>query len=159
MKNTFRNILYIFLILAGSLQVIGYLTGVQALRGLGQAFTFSPLPIVFTEVKGIETFASEFELEYITESSDTVSINITSEVYSKFKGPYNRRNIYGAAFAYGPILPEAIRTTILKNGFCGIQFLKDDLGIKEGIKKAVIHISTKTKNRKDKWDIPIDCKE
>ena len=159
MKNKLQNFLYVFLIAAGLLQVIGYLLGSPAIRGLGSAFASSPLPIVFTEVKGIETFASEFRLEYITESGDTVSMNITPEIYSRFQGPYNRRNIYGAAFAYGPILPEDLRNAVLKNGFCGKQFLKEDLGIQSAIRTATIHISTKTSNRKDTWDISVDCRE
>jgi hypothetical protein len=31
-------------------------------------------------------------------------------MYAKLRGPYNRRNVYGAALAYGPVLASDPRT-------------------------------------------------
>ena len=119
MKNKSRslrraNALSIALIAVGSLQMIGYLTGSKALRGIGAASAASPLPKVFgtAPVAGesgveLETFSSQFTLLYELHG-ETVEMPITPEIYSKVCGPYNRRNVYGAVLAYGPCLPPEL---------------------------------------------------
>lgn len=42
----------------------GYITGSVTLRGLGAATAASPLPKVFSDVDGLETFAGEFTIHY-----------------------------------------------------------------------------------------------
>jgi len=32
------------------------------------------------------------------------SVELTPELYRNLRGPYNRRNVYGAALSYGPVL-------------------------------------------------------
>jgi len=42
----------------------GYVSGSITLRGIGAATAASPLPKVFSDVDGLETFASAFTLHY-----------------------------------------------------------------------------------------------
>ena len=51
-----NNIIYLLVVLIGSLQIIGYLSGIDNIRNLGRITSSSPLPLVFSEVKGVETW-------------------------------------------------------------------------------------------------------
>jgi hypothetical protein len=145
------------LVLVGLLQIIGHATRVKAIKGLGAVSTASPLPLVFTAVKGLETYTLEFKLEYTIQDHQTKVLDITPEVYSKFNGPYNRRNIYGAAFAYAPILPDTLRNAVFHNAFCGTCFLKNDLGISGTLQNVNIYIYSKTERKKAPWIYQVTC--
>jgi len=91
----------------------GHLTGVRALRGVGLATGFSPFPKVFCEADGYEPFAATFALRGTDTKGQELVIPITAERYSEMAGPYNRRNVYGAALAFSPRLPEDLRDELL----------------------------------------------
>ena len=62
-KRTVRiNLIAIIIFGFGLSQMVGYLLKVPALRGLGGASTIAPFPKVFSDVDGIETFASSFAI-------------------------------------------------------------------------------------------------
>ena len=124
-----RKALYILVVTIGLLQIFGYLTKIKAIRDIGIVSASSPLPIVFTEVKGVETFASDFYLEWTNSNGASEKVKITPQIYSKFRGPYNRRNIYGASIAYGPVLPEKLWKSVLTFGLCN-DILRDELQIR-----------------------------
>ena len=145
------------LMILGLLQAIGYITGSSSIRGLGLVTTASPLPIVFTEVKGVETFASDFYLVWEKENNKNDSIKITSNIYSKLKGPYNRRNVYGAVISYGPVLPEERIISVLNYGLCTDQSLLKEMGLSGNEKNIFIRIISKTKNDSRSWILKPDC--
>jgi len=151
-----RKALYIIVVLIGLLQIIGYLTKVKPIKNLGVITTASPLPIVFTEVKGVETFASDFFLQWHSDLGTVHEVQITPALYSKLKGPYNRRNIYGAAIAYGPVLPEKIWSPILTYGLCQ-DILKEELQIPVTKNNFSVFIKTRTKGKDDSWTLKTDC--
>lgn len=150
-----RTALAVGLILLGFMQMVGFLTGVRALRGIGAASVASPLPLVFTEVRGWETFASRFTVEYET-AAGRGEIEITPAVYRRLRGPYNWRNVYGAALAYGPVLPEAMSQAVLTQGFCRSP-LPGSFGIAAPIRRARVRIATKTRGRDDVHTIAVEC--
>jgi hypothetical protein len=152
-----RKYLYYLLILIGLLQIIGYITGSKAVRGLGAVFVSSPLPIVFTEVKGLETFASEFYICYKDQSGKYIEERISPEMYSRLEGPYNRRNIYGAAIAYGPVMDSVIWNSILGYGLCN-GHLATEMGIPENGSDYAIRIKTRTAGKEDEWILKPSCK-
>jgi len=150
-----RPILYCLVIAVGFLQTLGYLFHSKELRGIGMASASSPLPLVFTDVRGVETFASRFILQY---TIDTLKyVELTNKLYSRLPGPYNRRNVYGAAFAYGPLLPEQVRNQILQHALCKAQILKEMNIETSSISNAHLLIKTKTKGRSDVWTYDINC--
>lgn len=151
-----RKVGYIVIIGIGLLQTIGYLTNAPALRNLGVVSSASPLPIVFTEVKGVETFASDFYMQWENDQHYLESIKITPELYARFKGPYNRRNIYGAAISYGPVLPEKVWKPILDYGLCN-NILEDELQIPIGKVNFSIKIKTRTQGKSDEWILKSSC--
>jgi len=153
-----RKGLYIAVIFIGFLQSIGYLTGLKPIRDLGIITSASPLPIVFTEVKGVETFASDFYVQWTNKNKQIEQLKITPAMYSMLKGPYNRRNIYGAAIAYGPVLPNKLLQPILEYSLCQ-NILRDELGIPYTGDSISILIKTRTKNRADQWILEASCKK
>jgi hypothetical protein len=131
----------IFLLVVGLLQMTGDLldqTGVksvgQTLKGVGAATTASPAPKVFSAVRGLETYSTGFCLEWTDRGGREHVLRLTPEVYGRLRGPYNRRNVYGAALAYGPVLATNARTEpmfrcVMRYALCGDAPLLAELGI------------------------------
>ena len=74
-----RKYLYILVVFIGCVQIIGHVIGVKEVKAFGMLTSSSPLPIVFTEVKGVETFASDFYIEYLDENNKQVSNTTNSK--------------------------------------------------------------------------------
>lgn len=156
-----KNIKYYILILIGLLQIIGLSLSAPSLKGLGLATVASPLPLVFSHFRGGETFAADFYLELHKDHEIIFSTQITPKKYSQFKGPYNRRNIYGAIFAYGPYLNQPAEKemvhTVLRRGFCQPGYLRQELKLPEDFNRVVILVKTKTKNQEDELRFGVRC--
>lgn len=142
-KFPFRTASILALLLVGLLQPIGYLLGIPALRGLGMAFVASPLPLVFSHFRELETFSSDFNVRVKTAEGGVIEAALTPKTYSLLTGPYNRRNVYGAIAAYGPKLTEGnepkLVHAVLNYGFCQGPLLKP-LGIHEKITSAEVTV-------------------
>ena len=93
-----------FLIVVGLAAMAGDLAGLPMLRGLAMATGASPAPKVFSAVNGLETFSTRFSLDWTDADGDAHSVAMTPALYARVAGPYNRRNVYGAALAYSPVL-------------------------------------------------------
>jgi len=122
------------LLVVGLLQMTGDVLHVPALKGIGAATVASPAPKVFSAVRGLETYSSRFFLEWTDRSGEQHSIQLTPELYARLAGPYNRRNVYGAALAYGPVLMTDPRTrpmfqSVISYALCGTTPLLTELGI------------------------------
>src|SRR4029077_21073324 len=63
-----------------------------------------PAPKVFSAVRGLETYSTRFALEWTEAGGANRTLELTPTIYQRLRGPYNRRNVYGAALAYGPVL-------------------------------------------------------
>jgi hypothetical protein len=152
-----RKYLYYVVAAIGFLQIAGYMLHVKTLRGIGAVFCSSPLPIVFTEVRGVETFASDFSIMFKTKEGVQKEIKIDPSVYSKLKGPYNRRNIYGAAIAYGPVLDTAVWNSVLSYGLCR-GALVSEMGIDTTGTDYSVRIKTRTAGRNEEWLLKPVCR-
>jgi hypothetical protein len=117
------------LFVLGLLQMVGDLSGVQALKGIAAATVASPAPKVFSAVKGFETYSTRFFLDYRDRQGRAQSVEITGERYAHLRGPYNRRNIYGAALAYGPVMPADLRDPVMRFALCGQRPILKELGV------------------------------
>jgi hypothetical protein len=122
------------LLVLGLLQMAGDVFRVPALRGIAAATAASPAPKVFSVVNGLETYSTRFVLEWTARAGKARSLALTSEVYPKIRGPYNRRNAYGAVTAYGPILDANPRTapmfrSVARYALCGDAPLMRELGV------------------------------
>lgn len=156
-----QKIVYLILLLIGLLQIIGLTPGLQPLRGLGLATVAAPLPLVFSHFRGNETFAADFKLQLLKNEQIVFDQQIDSQMYSLLRGPYNRRNIYGAVFAYGAYLNKPgeveLVQSVLKRGFCDGGPLKGEFGIESDFDTVHIHVHTKTASRQKDHVFGVTC--
>jgi hypothetical protein len=96
----------LFLIFIGLFQMTGDLLNLNGMRALGASFGGSPAPKVFCSSEGLETFSSTFFLTWTDKENVSHRIQLTPQSTKRLKGPYNRRNVYGAVLSYGPILSK-----------------------------------------------------
>jgi len=150
-----REILSLVLVFIGLIQSIGFVTGQAWLKGIGVMTVSSPLPIVFTEQKGLETFANDFFLEYEDKKGKQQSIQLTSELYKKLNAPYNYRNVVGAAISYGPVLPKELVDRVLEHTFQNPGKISLALGLELPLTNASIVIKTKTKDKNETYVLNI----
>ena len=143
-----RNLVAGALLLFGLAQMAGDLTGNRALKGIGAATAIAPCPKVFCDMNGVEPFASTFTIT--AQGKDTVSFPITPEIYARLKGPYNRRNVYGAAIAGAPLLPKAMRESVFDYAFGSDGPLRQQLSLTED-SRIMLTVRTNTRGRDNIW--------
>ena len=115
----------VFLVLLGCAQMAGDLLELLPLKAIAAATGASPAPKVFSAVRGLETYSTRFFLEL-----GEHRVELTPELSSRIRGPYNRRNVYGAALAYGPVLPAALRDPVMIHALCGEAPLLREMGLR-----------------------------
>ncbi len=130
-----RSVLEFGLLVAlGTTQMIGDVVGLEKLKAFGAATQVAPAMKVFTAHQGYETHAAQFALHWRDPAGLEQTLELTPETYRRVKGPYNRRNVYGAALAYGPILRRDPRTrqmqhSVMRYAFCAPGVLLGELGL------------------------------
>lgn len=118
----------------GLSQMTGQILDCRPLAGVGLASGAAPAPKVFSSVRGLETFSTRFTIEWTDETGRVHQVPLTPERVSRLRGPYNRRNVYGATLAYGPVLASDPATrpmflAVAKAGLAGDRPLLRELGI------------------------------
>ena len=130
--------------------MLGDLIGSRVVKGLGGVSAAAPFPKVFCEFEGMEGFAAEFTI--VCETPDGPrTIPITPELYSRLAGPYNRRNVYGAALAGGPKLPRSMWEAVFRHGFGPGGPLRAEFGLPPDATNVFVVVRTKTKGRQEQW--------
>ena len=122
------------LVLIGVAQMVGDVFGFPVIKGLAQATGSSPTPKVFTAHQGFETYSSQFFLAWTDRSGQRHKLKLTPANYRGVGGPYNRRNAYGAAISYAPVLNASEVTrpmldSVLRFAFCGSSTILEELGV------------------------------
>jgi len=138
----------------------GDLFHMPALKGIGAATGASPAPKVFSAVKGLETFSTRFFIEWVDTSGAPHSVEITPERYALLRGPYNRRNVYGAVLAYGPVLESDPHTrpmydAVSQYALCGEAPLLRELEIPAEASKGSLRIRLETQSRVAPSNLPL----
>lgn len=124
----------VFLTALGCLQMAGDLLGLDAVKAVGAATSASPAPKVFTAHKGFETYSSHFYLSWTGRDGTPRELQLTPEVYRGVRGPYNRRNAYGAALSYAPVLhsnqlSRPMLEAAIDYTFCGRSSILEEIGV------------------------------
>ncbi len=124
----------VLLTVLGLAQMFGDFAGLPVLRGLALATTASPAPKVFSAVDGFETYSTRFFLEWTDRGGAVQSLELTPEVYARMRGPYNRRNVFGAVVSYGPVFIASdtmrpIYEAVASYALCGDAPLLRELGV------------------------------
>ena len=151
-----KKYLYIVIVIVGLLQIIGFVVKNKTIRGVGIASTSAPLPLVFTKVKDVETFSNQFFIDYTTKNNQKLSLEITPEVYSKISGAYNRRNVYGAAFSYAPVLDKNLLNAILYYSFCDKNLISE-MGLPQDASDFTVRIVSRTNSPQKVWEFKPNC--
>lgn len=149
-----------FLALIGFTQMAGDLLHLPALKGIAAATAASPAPKVFSVVKGLETFSTQYFIEWTDATGAPHSVEITPERYAHLRGPYNRRNVYGAVLAYGPVLESDPHTRPMFNAvsnyaLCGDAPLLRELGIPREAANGSLRIRLETRTGIPPPDLPL----
>jgi len=153
--------LVIALLALGMLQMAADLLHLRALKGVAAATAASPAPKVFSSVRGLETYSSRFFVEWTDESGAFHSVKIRPETTAGLRGPYNRRNVYGAVLAYGPVLQSdpSVRPmfeSISRYALCGDAPLLRELGIPVTEIRGVPRIRIETRPGTQAGDLPLE---
>lgn len=130
----------------------------KGLRGVGAATMASPAPKVFSSVRGLETYSTRFFLVWTDVQGVERALELTPEVVSRLHGPYNRRNVYGAVLAYGPVLPPELRDPVLKYAVTGDAPLLRELGIDPAQVRGDVRIRLEPLAGSDLGDLPREIK-
>ena len=129
----------------GLLQMSGDVLAIPALKAFGAALQLSPAPKVFSAVQGLETYSTRFFLEWTEASGAERSVPLTPQLYARMRGPYQRRNVYGAALAYGPVLTTNPATrpmfeAVARFALCGDAPLLRELGLSTSARAVRIRL-------------------
>ena len=153
----------------GSVQMLGDLLANTHLKGFGLATHVSPAPKVFTAQEGFETFSSQFFLRWQDIEGRHHELELTPEIYQGIKGPYNRRNVYGAAVSYSPVLSRNPNTKAMFNAvseyaFCGEAPLLLELGIDPATVRYPLSLELQPRDihsKAEHWQLnyEINCKQ
>mgnify|MGYP001199467149 CR=1 FL=1 len=105
-----------------------------ALKGLGAVTVASPAPKVFSATRGFETYSSRFEIVWQEVDGKERRMPIDAERYASLAGPYRRRNVFGAALSYAPVLGSDPKTApmlqqVLRYAMCDEARLLQELGV------------------------------
>jgi sterol desaturase/sphingolipid hydroxylase (fatty acid hydroxylase superfamily) len=73
--------------------------------------------------------------------------------YAKMRGPYNRRNVYGAALSFGPKLPEPMWRNVFNYGLGDANRLASEFGLPREATNFVVVIETRTAGRTNEWEL------
>jgi len=122
------------LLALGFLQMAGDVLRLPALKGAAAATGASPAPKVFSAVNGLETYSTTFFLEWTDRGGQFHSVEVTPERSAGLRGPYNRRNVYGAVLAYGPVMQSDARLrpmfdSVSRYALCGRAPMLRELGV------------------------------
>jgi sterol desaturase/sphingolipid hydroxylase (fatty acid hydroxylase superfamily) len=122
------------LLALGVAQMLADAAGSTPLRALAAATAASPAPKVFTAVRGYEPLSTTFQLEWVDASGEARCAPVDAERVAGLRGPYNRRNVYGAALAFGPALASDARTrplleAVLARALAGDASILAELGV------------------------------
>jgi len=133
------------LLLIGLMQMAGDLLHVRAVQAIGAAIGASPAPKVFTSIRGMEGYSTRFFLEWTDGDGDTHVLQLTPEIYQRLKGPYNRRNVYGAVLAGGPVMVSdpillQMHRSVSHYALCGRSPLLREFGIESADVTGLVRV-------------------
>lgn len=164
--NTRAKWVFVLLVALGTMQVFADVLAMPRLKAIFAASQVSPAMKVFTAHQGYETHAARFALTWTDADGEAQRLSVDPEIYRNVRGPYNRRNVYGAALAYGPLLRadpklRAMQQSVMHYAFCAPGTLRSDLGIPRDAENLTMHVlPTRPPQRSDlelSWEV--DCNE
>lgn len=135
-----------FLVGVGSLQIVAEMLTLPKVKALAAATQVSPAMKVFTAHQGYETHAARFALSWRDAKGSVHELQLDPKTYASVRGPYNRRNVYGAALAYGPLLRSdanlrPMQDSVMRYAFCDPGIMRAELGVPSDAVNLQVHIT------------------
>jgi hypothetical protein len=146
-----RNLAAALISLLACSAMLGDVLNILPLKGIGAGTAIAPFPKVFCDNQGLEGFASDFTISAQRSSGGVTNIALTPELYARLEGPYNRRNVYGAALSFGPKLPPELWRSVFDHGLGPAGTLRRELGLPVDTTNVWVTIRTRTAGRQDEW--------
>jgi hypothetical protein len=136
---------FVFLVALGSLRMGAQLFDAPRLDAVGAMLQVAPAMKVFTAHQGYETHVARFALAWLDADGVEQVIELTPSTYARVRGPYNRRNVYGAALAYGPILrsdprTHAMQASVMRHAFCSRDGLRRELRVPADVSSLQVRV-------------------
>jgi len=150
-----------FLLLClGLAQMAGDVLHLPALKAIAAATAASPAPKVFSAVRGLETYSTHFTLEWEDRSAGRQVLELTPEVNARLRGPYNRRNVFGAVLAYGPVLIVEPKTrplfeSVARYALCGDAPILSELGVDPRRSSGRVRVRLDPRPGSELGDLPL----
>jgi len=148
------------LLVVGLLQMAGDVLHLPAVKGLAAATVASPAPKVFSAVRGLETYSTRFFVEWTDTEDQFHSTEITPQRAAGLRGPYNRRNVYGAVLAYGPVMVSdpSLRPmfdAVARHALCGDAPMLRELEIDPGHVRGIPRLRLEPRAGSSTGDLPL----
>jgi len=149
------------LLVLGLMQMTADTLHSKSLKGVSAATAASPAPKVFSSVRGLETFSSRFFVEWTDRSGAFHSMKLTPERAAGMRGPYNRRNVFGAVLSYAPVLQADPATrpmfeSVSRYALCGNAPLLRELGVPVAEIRGTPRIRLETKSGRPAGNLPLE---
>lgn len=155
---------FAFLLGLGTAQMAGDVFGAPRVKALAAALQVAPAMKVFTAHQGWETHAARFRVRWQADDGRHGTLALDPASYAGIQGPYNRRNVYGAALAYAPVLRADARTrgmqaSVMQHAFCSPGTMRAELGLPREARRFVVDIEpVRADARTDlERSFPVDC--
>lgn len=152
-----QNVAALLLLLAASMQLVGYVARTEMLRAVGAATALAPLPNAFADVDGFEAFASDLTLAYRDGNREPRELHVTADQLARLEGPDERRRLYGAALFQAPRLPESLWLSVYCHGMDRGGPVRRALGLRDDDERFALTIRTRTRGRHDEWTFEPAC--
>jgi len=148
------------LLALGLLQMAADLLHLPRVKAVAAGTAASPAPKVFSVVKGLETYSTAFFLEWTDRAGQFHSVAVTPQRSSGLRGPYNRRNVYGAVLAYGPVMQtdpvlRPMFDSVSRFALCGNAPMLRELGIDPSQVEGAVRVRLVPRSGSNTGDLPL----
>ena len=157
MKRILKIICYYILILVGMMQMTGYTFKQNTLKRVGRVTGASPLPLVFYQVRGYETWACDYHIQFTYDNGEKKHLKIDPEFYSKMMGNHEAHLAYSIPFARFLLTDSPFWVRPLSYGFCSNGPIAEALGLEHKIQRVDFTISSKTAGNEKTWQKTLVC--
>lgn len=130
-----RTALAILLTAAGLLQIAGSWVSSPLLIGLGQLTGVAPLPRVFSQRAGVDSFARRAVVEVWTAEGERSEIAVDRGFGRDIDGPVVRSAAYAHAALFAGLTPSPKPSALLERAFCAPGDIARELGIAAPIRR------------------------
>ncbi len=133
-----RGLCSVVLVAVGLARVVGFYTGFFPLSALGEQFGASPLPLVFSQVHGVETYSRRVSIRLVFVDGRQELIADGKDFRRRLHGPFSRAKLYVDPIAFADLSSGRRRGETIANTFCKSGPLARELGLQGEV--AVVHV-------------------